>query len=283
MQLTNRLNLPTPIVMAVANDDYDMGDADISATGLIKPVRIYQLEKRYGDNISVDVSDLIWRLVGSNTHYILEQANIQNAVQEERMDMEIEGWKISCKPDLYWNRAVYDWKITSVWSVINGVKPEWGSQLNVYAEVLRRYGHTVSVAMVIAIMRDWSKYQVNRSSDYPKTQVKQIPVELWTPGQTTDWIAQRVKEHQEAETLADHELPVCTPEERWHKDDSWAVKIKGQKRAKRVLGSHEEAEAWGSQHLDGKRWEIEMRPGEDMRCESYCSCNQYCSFYLKEG
>lgn len=282
MQLTNRLNLPTPIVMAIANDDYDGKRADIGGSALSQPPRIRQLTRRHWDDITVDVADRIWPLLGSNTHYILERANIQNAIQEERFDMEVEGWTVSCKPDLFWNRALYDWKITSVWAVLNGIKTEWEQQLNVYAEVLRRHGHTVVAAMIIAIMRDWSKHQIKRSSDYPDTQVRQIPVKLWPEEKANLWIQDRVQLHQETENLPDHELPVCTPEERWERPTTYAVKIKGQKRAKRVLGSHEEAEAWGSKHLDGKRWEIEVREGESVRCGSYCDVNKWCDYYTKE-
>ena len=35
--LSNKFNLPQPVVSALAKDDYDIGDADISVTSLWKP------------------------------------------------------------------------------------------------------------------------------------------------------------------------------------------------------------------------------------------------------
>ena len=52
-----------------------------------------------------------------------------------------------------------------------------------------------------------------------------------------------MEKHQEARVLFDleNDLGLCTDEERWKKNDTWAVKKKGQKRALRVLNSEEEA------------------------------------------
>jgi len=283
MQLTNRLNLPLPIVRAVQHDDYEQS-GDISVTGLIQPPRIRQLTSRHRGDISIDVADRIWPLLGSNTHYILERAQVDNALQEERLSIEVNGWTITGKPDLYYNQTVYDFKVTSVWSVLNGVKPEWGIQTNLYAHLLRHCNFSIEAATIICILRDWSKHQVKRSSNYPGTQVVMLPVKLWTQEETRKYILTRVQLHQEAEHLSDADLPVCTPQERWEKSTTYAVKVKGQKRAQRVLESMEAAEGWTSENMK-KAYEIEVRPGESVRCMSYCDCNNYCSFYqeIKRG
>jgi len=276
MQLTNRLNLPLPIVRAVQHDDYEQS-GDISVTGLIQPPRIRQLTARHRENISVDVADRIWPLLGSNTHYILERAQIDNALQEERLSIEVNGWTITGKPDLYYNRTVYDFKVTSVWSVLNGVKLEWVIQANLYAHLLRHSNFSVETAVIICILRDWSKFQVKRSSNYPDTQAVMLPVTLWESTFVESWIKERVLLHQEVEHLSDADLPICTPIERWEKPTTYAVKVKGNKRAQRVLESMEAAEAWAENMK--KAYEIEVRPGESVRCMSYCDVNKICGLF----
>lgn len=71
--LTNRAGLPDPLFAAVARDDYSSPTLH-TATSLILPPRIYQLRKRYQDQITEDASDRIWRLIGRIGHAILETA-----------------------------------------------------------------------------------------------------------------------------------------------------------------------------------------------------------------
>ena len=275
MQLTNRLNLPSTIVSAIQRDPYHQ-DGDISATGLIQPPRIRQLTARHRDGMSMDVSDRIWPLLGSNTHYILERANTKNGLQEERLSIDINGWKITGQPDLYEEEILYDYKVTSVYAILNGVKSDWESQLNIYRLLMEEAGFSVKALKIIAILRDWSKFGGQRSSNYPETQVVMLPVELWKPEDAYEYMTERVTLHQEAEGLSDADLPLCSAEERWERPTTWAVKVKGQKRAKRVLDSMEEAATWIEDNIKDKPMEIETRPGESVRCESYCDCSQFC-------
>jgi len=283
MELTNRLNLPSTIVSAIQRDPYHQ-DGDISATGLIEPPRIRQLNSRYRGEITADVADRVWPLLGSNTHYILELADTKDGLQEERLSMTQGGWVVTGQADLYEHRIIYDYKITSVWAVLRGVKPEWEQQENIYAQLYREAGFSVEGLRVIAILRDWSKHQVKKSSNYPETQVVMLPVPLWPPDKAIEYIDERVHLHQVCEGLSDEDLPLCSPEERWERPTKYAIKKKGLKRASRVLDSMEEAEAWAEDNMKDKKFEIETRQGENVRCESYCDCNKFCSFYqgLKE-
>lgn len=282
MQLTNRLNLPLPIVRAVEHDTYHQ-DGHISVTGLIQPPRIRQLTTRHRDVITVDVADRIFPLIGNNTHYILERAKVDNALQEERLTIEVNGWKVTGQPDLYWNKTVYDFKVTSVWSVLNGVKPEWTIQENLYTHLLRSYKFTVEYLAIIAILRDWSRHQVTKSSNYPSTQAVILPVALWEPEQTEAYLHERVAVHQAAETMTDDELPICTAEERWEKPTTYAVKKRGNKRAQRVLPSMAEAEVWARDNMIDKPFIIEQRPGESVRCRHYCEVSEICGLFQEEG
>ena len=64
MKLTNKHNIPREIVRSIENDSYDMGEADISVTGLLKPPRISLLSKINEEKLEADVSDRIWILLG---------------------------------------------------------------------------------------------------------------------------------------------------------------------------------------------------------------------------
>ncbi len=82
-------------------------DGKYSVTSLIKPPQIYQLEKRYQDKIEKDISDGLWMLLGSAIHYVLEKGKTPNVLQEERLEMEIEGIKVVGKPDLLSEEITY--------------------------------------------------------------------------------------------------------------------------------------------------------------------------------
>jgi hypothetical protein len=70
-------------------------------------------------------------------------------------------------------------------------------------------------------------------------------------------------------------LPDCTDAERWAKEDSWAVKKPGAKRAIKVLWSHQEAINYVAT-LPAKH-EIEHRKGEYTRCANYCAVSEFCN------
>lgn len=279
MNYTNTANLPQPLVSALIFDDYD-SQADISVTGLGLPVRIRQLEKRHGDKITVDVSELIWKVIGSIGHKILERADTDNHLSEERLFTSLHGWTISGKADLLApNMTLSDYKFTSVWAM-KDAKIEWEQQLNLYALLYRKNGFLVDKARLVAVLRDWSKLKASREPDYPQVGVVVREVPLWSPEEQEAFLGLRVRAHQQAEKLADDDLSMCTEEERWHKPDVWAVKKKGGKRALRLLETPEAASAYA---LDREpqfptRLEIEHRPGEDTRCLHYCAVRQFCSY-----
>src|SRR5690348_4393667 len=100
MKYTNVANLPAPLVAAITYSDYDGEKYDITASGLVTPPRIRQLMKRHAKEITEDVSDRIWALIGSVGHAILERAPADNVFREERLVSEMLGWKIGGKVDL---------------------------------------------------------------------------------------------------------------------------------------------------------------------------------------
>jgi hypothetical protein len=280
-KLTNKYGLPEAIARAVAHDEYSRGDADISVTQLVAPPRLVALYEQHKDEIEEDVSERIWVLLGKAIHKILADAG-EDAIVEERLYTEVFGWKVSGQFDslsiAHLGRDVYkltDWKVTSAWAVRDGVKPEWEAQLNLYALLLERAGFTISALRICAILRDWNRYELQRSPNYPPLPVVEMAVPLWSLDQQSLYLHRRVQQHQRAQ---EGELPLCDDLDRWAKPAKWAVVKKGQKRALRVFDT--EREAFEMAATVGA--EVEFRPPTYPRCENYCPVAQWCSQWQGE-
>lgn len=273
MKLTNRANLPEAFVNAVKNDGYSKGDADISVTGLLKPVKASVIEAAHWGEIEEDVSERVWSLLGQSVHVILERAN-KTAVAERRLSIQIEGWSVSGGMDLYDDGGTLtDYKTTSVWKLVKGDVEDWEKQLNLYAVILRSHGHKVDKLQVVAILRDWSKRDAEKSADYPQAQVVNVPIRLWSPEAAEKFMRERVILHKQARITG--ELPDCSDKDRWVRDEAWAVKKVGNKVAMRGGVFKTEAEAKAFVGFD-KDKVIEYRPGVSTRCANYCSALPWC-------
>ncbi len=282
MTITNRLGLPQPLVDAVVNDEYTRGEADISVTGLLSPPRQAVLKEQHAHEITEDVVDRIWSLLGQAVHVILERAD-SSGITEERLFMDLYGWRISGQFDRLslTDGILQDYKVTSAWTIVFGDRiAEWEAQLNLYALLATEHGREIKGLEVVAILRDWQKSKAREDPQYPQSQVAVVPLELWSRNRQVAFLRDRVNLHQ----MARDSLPECTREERWQKDDKWAVHKAGRKGALRLLGSEQDAIQWAE--TNGYMIEdIIHRPGENTRCESYCAAAPWCEQFkaLKEA
>lgn len=285
MKITNVHNLPIPLFEALVHDPYERV-GDISITGLIRPPLMRQLELRFPDQIVEDAADRIYRLLGQSVHAVIERHGQHNRLAEERLVSEINGWQVSGKPDLLDGEetdegpqfVLTDYKVTSVYAFLLGDKPEWDAQLNGYAWLYRRHNFSPDRLQIVAMLRDWMKRRADTEAGYPPAGAFVQPIELWQDDAATRYLFERVSLHQAAEGLDVKDIPLCTPEERWEKPTTWAVKKRGNKRAL-PGGIHEtpaaaEAFAASSAHA----CEIEERRGECVRCAHYCAAAAVCPF-----
>mgnify|MGYP007062754106 CR=1 FL=1 len=278
MKLTNRLGLPSSIATAVANDTYSAGDAHISVTGLLSPARKRALELRHRDEITEDVADRIWSLIGQIGHGILERSDSE-ALTERRYFVERYGWRISGQTDrmLIEQGILQDYKFSSTYTVRNGIKPEWTSQVNLYALLLRENGYYIERGQIVLIFRDWQRAKAAHSPDYPQQQCVVLDVEMWSQEQTEAFLRERLVAHGTAQ----HELPDCTDEERWKKPDVWKLFKAGNKRATSVHYTEADAHAAldtaqakakaGDEHI------VIPEKGENTRCAYYCPASPFCA------
>jgi hypothetical protein len=277
MRLTNRLGLPRSIENALRNDPYNRGDAHISVTSLIGPARKRALEIRHRNEITEDVSERIWALMGQIAHGILERADDQ-AWCEERLFIERHQWRISGAFDRYLleeDGLLQDYKLTSTYAIKDGAKPEWEAQENIYALMLREHGYKVTRLEVVAILRDWQKAKAKHTPDYPQVPALVIPVEVWNAGRTETYIRDRLFEHGTAQ----HKLPDCTAEERWERPAVFALHKTGNTRATSLHDIREEAEQ-ALAAVTGtvkKGYQIQERPAEQKRCADYCPALPFCT------
>lgn len=284
MKLTNNNGLPDAIVRAAhaQRADYEAGagDGDISTTTLIGPPQIDALVRQHGDTLSEDVSDRLWAIMGTAMHNILEAAETKAKV-EERLYADFLGWKVSGKYDrlLVEQGILQDYKFSSVWEAVYGIKAERVAQLNVLAELATRNGYDIRSIEVVMMFRDFSKTKAQTQKDYPQSQVQRIKVPLWPQEKRVAYIEERVRLHQAARN---GERIHCTDEERWVNGQKWAVMKKGRKSALKLTDSETEAHNYlmerGLSDADNVHY-IEFRPGKYTRCEDYCPARDVCPQY----
>ena len=284
MRYTNRHNLPEPLYKALTTDNYSLHGASLSATGLIKSPREAQLSKRHDDKVVVDASSLIYRMMGTMGHSVIELGGGGEAgLLEELLFLEVDGIKVKGQPDYLTvkEKTLIDWKFSSAWSYIYG-KPEWEQQLNIY-RIMAENNLDIEIDKleVWLIIRDWQRGKAKSDPDYPKIPFARMVQKVWSHKKAWNYIESRVKLHKAAAEIPDDELPECTHRERWATDDTWAVMKNKNKRATRVLNSLESAENVMSflQKKNPKfKYRIERRKGYWRKCiDGYCVAGPWCN------
>lgn len=284
MKITNKLNLPDMLQRAVEKE-YTYRDKRYSITSLLDPDRVLMLKRRYNDEIEQDVSECIWMLFGTVTHYVLETGIEcrENEYVEEHLEYTFpSGYTLSGIID-HVEDYIDDYKTTSVWTIIYGSNNEhWKKQLQMGAYLhYKEHGNWISKGRIIAILKDWNKKDVK--DNYPELPVHVLEFDLGTPEEIEEWIVKRFKRIEYLEKLSDLDLPLCSLEERFNTGDKYAVKKKTNKTAFRVFDTLDEARELLIE-LEMKYpnvYEIEERIGEDKKCKNYCSCCKFCTHYIE--
>jgi hypothetical protein len=281
MKITNRMNLPEPIVKACTAHEHR--GADYSASMLNQSPRQVWLKRRHDAEITEDISERIWAMLGTAAHYVVENAGGDNVLQEGYIEAKVEGVTLSGTFDLYDGEELTDVKTTSVWTIVYGDRTnEWEKQLNTYAYLLRSIGFSVKRLAIVAILRDWSKSKAKADANYPQAQAVKISIKLWSDAEARAYVEERIEWFEAHKSTPDADLPECTAEERWQSETVYAVMKEGRKSAVKLHDNIEQASAHALEL--GKGHQVVVRPGEWKRCADYCNacdfCNQYQS-YLK--
>lgn len=298
VKFTNRHNLPGPLAAALRISDY-IKIGDYSITELIGPPRARILRLRHDEDIEIDVATRVWALLGTAVHWIIQRGAefIPDGFAEERLIAKVRGprgivrisgatdWLESAEGQL----VLSDYKCSAVFAFLLAattgyVKKEWEAQLNCYRWLWAKYGFKISRLQIVGIIRDWKKGELKRATargDYYPTSPVIVPeVRIWSLAEAGRYIKERVRIHEDAATLSDADLPICTPEERWERFENWSIFKTGTKRA--INGGVKDTEAAALELLieKGAGYVVRHRPGECNRCDpDYCPGAPWCSFY----
>lgn len=287
VKYTNRHHWPQVICDVVTKDRYSNSDeapSDYSATTLINPVQKTILEKRFPDKLKTfDVSDSFWAFMGQVCHSVLEEAWTaeEGSKCEERLYAEVEGKTLSGKIDCFANGELRDFKTTKCYKIIRGEYSSWSEQLNIYTYLLRKNGVQVNSARIIAILFDWSKQQKLRTTNYPDSQIVEIPIPLWSFEDQERFIVSKIQALKRAELLTPEELAVwypCSDKDCWSDTKDFAVMKPGAQRATKCFDNAADAQRYcpaGSVVVERKT--------ERTRCLDHCAaaplCHQFKTYW----
>lgn len=277
MIITNKHNVPEPLVTLATREYYTKGEAQYSVTELMSPPKIRRLRDKHNEDVQQDVSDMLWSLLGSALHVVMERSVTPGFINEERLFIEMDGVKISGQIDLQQvtpaGIILTDYKFTSAWAVMQD-KAEWEQQLNVYRYLVEKTKGTKVVGLKIcAFVRDFSRH--DHRENYPDSPVHMVDIPMWTMEKTEAYIKGRLDAHRDAKVEMDlgGSLPDCTPDERWMSETVYAVRREGRKTAIRVFKTIEEA----NELAEKEKGYVETRLGEPKRCTgNYCGVAEWC-------
>lgn len=278
--LTNKLNLPAPFVDA-CDRERRFDDKTFSVTELLKGECEILLTRRHADEITQDVSDMVWLIFGTAVHSILERGReTDTQLKENRVYMDFpDGYRVTGRFDLYDDATgtVTDYKTASVWKVIYDEWEDYRKQLLCYCLLLRSMGFNAHRGEIVALLKDHSKSKAKRESGYPPYPVYIRKFEFTDEDFETcaQELVSKIVSIHDLEGVPDGELPPCTPEERWRKPSKYAVMKKGRKKALKLYDDPMDAEI----HALEVGGYVEHRPGVDGKCADYCPVKEFCSYY----
>jgi hypothetical protein len=232
---------------------------------------------------------MLWMLLGTALHVVAERSEVLGHTNEERLSAGVNGIILSGAIDLQKDEAdgitITDYKFTSAWALMND-KPEWEQQQNIYKYLVERVKKKpVKGLKICALIRDWSRRDAQNKPDYPQAPIQIVDIPMWTFDRTEAFIKERVELHRDSKVSADwgEELPLCTEEERWVRQTTYAVKKDGRKTAIRVFDTQDEADALLKEMPEKDKGFIEIRKGEAVRCTgNFCGVSQWCSQYQNQ-
>ena len=100
MKVTNKFGVPQTLVTLATREYYSKGGSQYSATELLSPPRVRRLREQYDSAIETDVTDLMWQMLGSALHVVMERGQTDGHVTEERIFAELDGVTVSGQIDL---------------------------------------------------------------------------------------------------------------------------------------------------------------------------------------
>lgn len=281
MNIENKHGAPESFMRFCADDDYDSGDCDFSATELLEDPKIATLKSRHPDFSINDPYDNPWVHIGQMFHKFMELNAPEEEVSEQRLFSEIDGKTISGAMDvqiIHKGRMVIgDYKVTSVFSMRDTAK--WEQQLNIYAWLVEKETDSVVEKLEIyAFLRDWRISSQERMPDsYPARPGVTVDIPLWSFAKREEFIRERVRLHSTARALPDEDLPDCSRDAVWPSGTAWQV-FREDLGTKKFYQTKRAATAAYDDMVPSVQLETYISKTHETlrRCKSYCEFSDTC-------
>ena len=226
--MKNKYNLSKIDYEWLSRDTYDHDDS-ISATTLLKPIREIIAIKNCSDQLTIDIADKIWAVVGTACHAMREQIDYPGLQKEKRFYSKINGVKISGKFDTLdalkhfpclpnnngrgFELVINDLKTTTVWNIKKGNFIDWTQQLSIYKLILYHNKiNTYDWGVISALIRDWTYSDEQKIAG---CQLQNIPLELMPMEEThqlIEWKIDNIKPYLECADI--NTMPLCSENDR---------------------------------------------------------------------
>jgi len=287
MEIKNPKLLPEYFVNAVESGTYRPNSDTYSVTQLIGCPLIRTLLIEKWSELSENVEDRLWALHGTALDEFVKKHSMWGLTNIKLKLKTIDGI-VSGRPDYYnvLTHTLADLKETSIWN-IKEPRKEWEQQLNIYDFIMYKLVPELQIDKleIHGVGRDWRKNEKLRYNDYPDIPVQVLSVKHWSHDEQEQYIHLQMQDH------ILHPRRECTDEEKWKKEDQYAVMQMNRKSAHRVLDTNDEAMGWALEKGKATRENglitlkkniyVQKRDGECIKCEGYCSVSSVCP-YRKE-
>lgn len=250
----------------------------ISVTQLISsPLKLKLLRENF-ENITRDLKFLHYQIFGTMIHYLFELKEFHQLIDDlrhayydgfeklirvveaiiskrerKKICAQFEGWEIRGEVDLFEDNILYDFKVTSKYSLkfLDRLK-RYEHQLQLYRYFLSQNGEEIQEIANVLLLRDWSFLRDREEIPSPLYVIK---YDIWPDKVVEEFIRQRLKLH-EAEAGCD--------------DEDMMLRIRYQV-GKKIFSDLDKAKEYAQK----KRLSVE-RIYEPIGCMYFCEVSDYC-------
>jgi len=309
---SNQMNIPLPLAVFLATDDYDYDPTAISATALMRPIRQLVLTKRVNpEDNPIDIAGLVSSRMGSAIHAAIEKAwlnpkqalkalgmptkladNVMinpskpmlelnpNAIpvyMEQRAYRQVGKYKVSGKFDFVAEGRVQDFKSTSVYSYLNQTNvTKYSLQGSLYRWLNPDIIHKDDM-VVNYIFTDWSAADAKQKPEYPQARVLTQRIPLISVEDTQAFVEAKLKQIEKYKDAKESDIPYCTDEDLWRKATVWKYyKHKDKTDGRSTKNFDNSADAYARLADDGYSGIVVEVKGQVVACR-YCNAFSVCT------
>lgn len=314
MPYDNRSNLPLPIAVFLAADDYNHDDEVISVTKFIKPVRELILSDRVNSNSQIirdpDVLDMYKSRLGSATHARIESMWLNDDVRnsalialgipdktigkivvnpdqlkpgeipayfEKTGFKEVDGLMFRGSADYIFNYRLGDFKQTSTFSYNDkGKDHKYMLQGSLYRWIMPDLIKEDSMH-IVEMYLDWMRFKAMQDSNYPPEAIVVKDIPLMSLKETDRFVRQKIKLIDELYDAPDDQIPECTDMELWRKEPVFKYYKNPDKRDRSSGNFNTYADALAKKHASGDVGviiEVKSKVGACKFCNAMPVCGQ---------